>query len=172
MNRNQIDAVELAQQTIWEGLRIYARAPSTSSIEDGPVCAICTGVPYEGFNAATGRRPKQLERIDEVMDLFRRANAPMLWHVWPADREIESALLERGLVFYEQEPAMVADLAVATRSRSPIDMDIRSARDLEDLYAWVRVLSGSSSDPLIHRVAELRGAVDTETAPGSSTCSV
>jgi ribosomal protein S18 acetylase RimI-like enzyme len=160
---NEIDAVELAEQTIWEGFRIYAQARGASIIENEYVRALCTGLPYEGFNSAIGRGLIQPEQIDDVMDLFRNANAPMLWHVWPADHGIESALLERGLVFYEQEPAMVADLAVETRGPSPIDIVIRRARDLEDLYAWVRILSGSSSDTFSRRVAELRGAVDART---------
>ncbi len=163
MNRNESDAVGLAEQTIWEGFRIYAQARGTSIIEDDCVRAMCTGLPYEGFNAAFGRGPIRREWIDDVMDLFRRANAPMLWHVWPADYGIESALLERGLVFYEQEPAMVADLAVEAKGPSPTDMDIRRARDLEDLYVWVRILSGSSNDTFIRRVAELRGAAASRT---------
>ena len=55
MNRNEIDAVELAEQTIWEGFRLYAQAPGTSIIENKCVRAMCTGVPYQGFNAAFGR---------------------------------------------------------------------------------------------------------------------
>src|SRR5438876_11981358 len=112
MNRNEIDAVELAERTIWEGFRIYAQAPGTSIIDNDGVHAICTGVAYEGFNAAIGKGLIRPEQIDEVMDLFGDANVPMLWHLWPADHGIESTLLERGLVFYEAEPAMVADLAV------------------------------------------------------------
>jgi ribosomal protein S18 acetylase RimI-like enzyme len=160
MNRN---VVELAEQTIWEGFRLYAEAPGTSIIENDCVSAVCTGVPYEGFNAAIGRGSMRPGQIEDVMDLFRGANARMLWHVWPADRGIESALLERGLVFYEEEPAMVADLAVETSDPSPIDMHIRTTRDLEDLYVWVRILSGSSNDTFIRRVAELRGAADSWT---------
>lgn len=163
MNRNEIDAVELAEQTMWEGFRVYAQAPGTSIVENDHVRGICTGVPYEGFNAAIGRGLIRREQIDDAMGLFRNANAPMLWHVWPADHGIESVLLEQGLVFYEEEPAMLADLAVETRGRSPIEMDIRRARDLEDLYAWVRILSGSSNGAFIRRVAELRGAVDSRT---------
>ncbi len=163
MNRNKIDAVELAEQTIWEGFRIYAEAPGTSIIEDDFVSAVCTGVPYEGFNGAIGRGSIRSGQIDDIMDLFRAANVRMLWHVWPADRGIESALLERGLVFYEEEPAMVADLAVETSDSSPIDVHIRTTRDLEDLYVWVRILSGSSNETFIRRVAELRGAADSRT---------
>lgn len=163
MNRNKVDAVELAEQTIWEGLRLYAEAPGTSIIENDCVRAVCTGVPYEGFNAAINRGSMPPGQIDEVMDLFRGANAPMLWHVWPADHGIESALLERGLVFYEEEPAMVADLAVETSDPSPINMLIRGTRDREDLDVWVRILSGSSNDTFIRRVAEIRGAADSAT---------
>jgi ribosomal protein S18 acetylase RimI-like enzyme len=163
MNRNEIDAVELAEQTIWEGLRIYAQAPGTSIVESDVVRAICTGVPYEGFNAAIGRGLRARKRIDGVMELFRDASLRMLWHVWPADRELESALIERGLVFYEEEPAMVAELAVEPTRPPPIDVHIRRARDLDDLHTWVRVLSGSSNETFVHRVAELRGAVDRRT---------
>jgi ribosomal protein S18 acetylase RimI-like enzyme len=163
MPRNEIDAVELAQQTIWEGFRLYAEAPGTSIIENDCVRAVCTGVPYEGFNAAISRGSIRPSEIDDVMGLFRRANVRMLWHVWPADQGIESALLERGLVFYEEEPAMVADLAVETRDASPIDMDIRSTRGLEEINVWVRILSESSNDTFIRRVAEIRGAADSRT---------
>jgi hypothetical protein len=48
------------------------------------------------------------------MGLFRRASVPMLWHVWPADHGIEHTLLERGLVFYQEEPA-----GTAHESRQP-----------------------------------------------------
>jgi ribosomal protein S18 acetylase RimI-like enzyme len=161
MNRNEIEAVEMAEQTIWEGFRLYAEAPGTSIIENDCVSAVCTGLPYEGFNAAISRGFPRPGQIDEVMDLFRGANVRMLWHVWPAHHGIESALLERGLVFYEEEPAMVADLAVETSNPSPIDMHIRSTRDLEDLNVWVRILSGSSNDTFIRRVAEIRGAADS-----------
>jgi ribosomal protein S18 acetylase RimI-like enzyme len=163
MSLNEIDAVELAEQTIWEGLRLYAEAPGASIIENDCVSAVCTGLPYEGFNAATSRGPMRPGQFDDVMDLFRRANARMLWHVWPADQGIESVLLERGLVFYEEEPAMVADLAVETIKPSPIDLQIRSTRNLEDIHVWVRILSGSSNDTFIRRLAEIRGAADSRT---------
>jgi ribosomal protein S18 acetylase RimI-like enzyme len=87
----------------------------------------------------------------------------MLWQVWPGDRGIEPALVERGLVFYEEEPAMVADLAVETSDPSPLDLEIRSTRNLEELCVWVRILSGSSNDTFIRRVAEIRGAADRRT---------
>ena len=58
-------------------------------------------------------------------------------------------------MFHEEEPAMVADLAVETSDPSPIDMHIRSTRDLEDICIWVRILSGSSNDTFIRRVAEI-----------------
>jgi ribosomal protein S18 acetylase RimI-like enzyme len=154
----KIDPMELAEQTIWEGLRIYARAPGTAVIESDNVRAVCTGVPYEAFNAAIGSPLMRPEQIDRVMDLFRAADAPMLWHVWPPGERVESALLEQGLVFYEEEPAMVADLAVETPRASPVDVEIRRARDPDDLRAWVRILSGSTNERFIARVAELRAA--------------
>jgi hypothetical protein len=120
MNRNENDVVELAKQTIWEGFRLYAEAPSTSIIENHCLSAVCTGITYEGFNAAISRGPMRPGQVEEVMDLFRGANARMLWHVWPAQQGTEAALRERGLVFYEEEPAMVADLAVETSDPSPI----------------------------------------------------
>jgi ribosomal protein S18 acetylase RimI-like enzyme len=163
MKPNKIDVVELAKETIWEAFRLYAEAPGTSIIENDRVSAVCTGLTYEGFNAATSRGSMPPGQIDEVMDLFRAANARMLWHVWPAERRIEGALLEQGLVFYEEEPAMVADLAAETSEPSPIEMQIRLTRDLEELEVWVRILSGSSDQTFIRRVAEIRGAADSRT---------
>jgi ribosomal protein S18 acetylase RimI-like enzyme len=159
LNRNELDA----RQTIWEGFRLYAEAAGTSILEDERVSVVCTGIPYEGFNAAIGRGPILPEQIDEVMDVFRDAGTRMLWHVWPGDRGIEPALVERGLVFYEEEPAMVADLAVETSDPSPLDLEIRSTRNLEELCVWVRILSGISNDTFIRRVAEIRGAADRRT---------
>jgi hypothetical protein len=107
-------------------------------------------------------RPGQ---IDDVMDLFRGANVRMLWYVWPADRGLESGLLDRGLAVYEGEPAMVADLAVETSGPVADRHANPQYRDLEDLYVWVRILSESSNDTFIRHLAELRSADDRRTAP-------
>ncbi len=78
MNRNEINAVELAEQTIWEGLRLYAEAKDTTIIENDCVSAVCTGVSYEGFNAAIGRgsiRPGQIDGRHGSLPRREHANA-------------------------------------------------------------------------------------------------
>ena len=161
---DNIESAALAERTIWDGLQIYAHAPGTSMLETAHVRAICTGVGHEGFNAAAGVGCTPVEEIDRALTLFREAGTRMLWHMWPHNREIEHALLRHGLVFYEEEPAMVADLrAVTAPSASAAGVEIRLATTAEDLKTWVRVLTGSSTDTFIKHVAELRTATNERT---------
>ncbi|MCU4297614.1 GNAT family N-acetyltransferase [Brevibacterium permense] len=116
------------------------------------VAWVKTNAQHEELNLVLWSTPK---RIDGTIEVFGRL--PTLWHSWPNHPQynIERELEERGLLFVEEEPVMVADL------RSAVDlvyyqpwMQVRVAETEADLAEWARVWTGSRpSDRLLSAIA-------------------
>ena len=155
-----MDGLLLAEQTIWEGLAAYGAADGTQLLEIEGTRAVITGSSYEAFNAVFSVEPAPLAAIDRLVGLCRDAGAPVLWHVWPrAGVQVERSLLERGLVFYEEEPAMLADLTLGTGPAGPPpELAVSRVETAAELEAWVRLLSGSDDIGFIRDVVRLRAA--------------
>jgi len=154
-----LDGLLLAEQTIWEGLAAYGAADGTQLLEIEGTRAVITGSSYEAFNAVFSVEPAPLAAIDRLVGLCRDAGAPVLWHVWPrAGVQVERSLLERGLVFYEEEPAMLADLTLGTGPTAPPELAVSRVETAAELEAWVRLLSGSDDIGFIRDVVRLRAA--------------
>jgi GNAT superfamily N-acetyltransferase len=157
-----LDGFLLAEQTIWEGLAAYAAADGAQLLEIEGTRAVITGSSYEAFNAVFSVDPAPLAAIEKLVGLCRDAGAPVLWHVWPrAGEQLERSLLDRGLVFYEEEPAMLADLTLGTGSGSagpPPELAVTRVETAAELEAWVRLLAGSDDIGFIRDVVRLRAA--------------
>lgn len=150
----------LAEQTIWEGLGAYAAADGTRLLEIGGTRIVITGSSYEAFNAVFSVEPPPLPAIESLVRLCRDAGAPVLWHIWPhAGDLLERHLLDLGLVFYEEEPAMLADLTPKPGfPAAPAELAITRVETRAELELWVRTLSGSDDDGFISDVVRLRTA--------------
>lgn len=126
------------------------RAPRTS--QSPGLAWVKTNAQHEELNLVLW---STAENIDEASAVF--GEVPALWHSWPNHPEfsIERELEERGLLFEEEEPVMVADLrASVDHVYYPPRMQIRVAETEADLAQWARVWTGSRpSDPLLCAIA-------------------
>jgi hypothetical protein len=167
-----LDGFLLAEQTIWEGLAAYAAADGAQLLEIEGTRAVITGSSYEAFNAVFSVDPAPLAAIEKLVGLCRDAGAPVLWHIWPrAGEQLERRLLERGLVFHEEEPAMLADLTLETGFIAPPQLAVTRIETAAELEAWVRLLSGSDDIGSSATSAACAPRPGTASAQRLSTCS-
>jgi ribosomal protein S18 acetylase RimI-like enzyme len=135
---------ELVVETAWAGLLAYAPA-----VRRGAVEAVFTRLGYEGLNAL--RAGEGWDEDDVRVALRWRPELPALFHV-VADERLERLLVAEGLLFYEEEPGMVASTE-APHVPAVRGLAIEQPSDLEE---FVAVWTGSRRTEFRRRLAELR----------------
>lgn len=154
------DLTQVVDTTIWEAYAAYAAAPDVEVREVDGVRSVLTGTRSDGINGGVFPTRPDVD-VERACGPFRRRRLPVLWHVGPLPVDgLDEQLLETGLAFYEDEPAMVLELGERVEVEAPPGLEVVSVRDRKTLGSWVEVWTGRANE----RIVELRTATGLDGA--------
>ena len=141
----------LVAQTTSQGYSAYAVQEATVTVRRGGVEAVFTGLGYEGLNALWADTGWTQDGVHAALACC--PTVPALFHVGPPeDAVLEALLLAEGLVFYEEEPAMIAPTA-APAAPAVAGLTITQPSALDE---FVAVWTGSRDPEFRRRLTRLR----------------
>lgn len=142
----------------------YADLPGAAFRTDRNVQRLVTDLPLDFFNAVLQARltPQTAEAaIAATVAEFTNHGIPFVWHVGPTSSpdDLPAHLLAQGLVHYEDEPGMVADLSELAGVPLPDGLQIHTVADTAALRDWVTLWAGAVPSTVVESCFQAIGKV-------------